>query len=206
MDITRIPRSIAVATLLTMAQAAQAASPAAIGCPPYYLLSGELAANPGFELPTAGILPGSVTCWSSGGPANPASAAAGWRMHSDNFGAPVCSRLVPSSTPGPHGLYMLQFHAGGREGGVYQVRALDPRKSYMFSAWVLVRRGQVGIASRSMVGGPYAFTTKHGQWEQLRVCTNGLANTDNLIVYNQDPAGGVFYLDRVELREIPTLD
>lgn len=38
------------------------------------------------------------------------------------------------------------------------------------------------------------------------MCTNSLANTDNLVIFNQDPNGGVFYMDRVELREIPTLE
>ena len=38
------------------------------------------------------------------------------------------------------------------------------------------------------------------------MCTNSLAVTDILTIYNQDPAGGVFYVDRVELREIPIVE
>lgn len=194
-------------TLALGAHAAQAASPAASQCPPYYFLSTNLAKNASFEVAQAGIPAGTATCWQAGDPTPPPSAAKGWTMHTSNGLAPICSRLVtPSSTPGPAGTRMLQFVADGNEGGVYQTHALDPAKSYMFSVWVYVRSGKVGIQSRSFTGGPAAWTTTQGQWEQLRVCTNSLANTDNLVIFNQDRNGGVFYMDRVELREIPTLE
>lgn len=182
--------------------AAHAASPAASACPPNAFLSGNLAVNPAFEQPAPGIAAGELACW-QGGQALPArSAAAGWLMHTDNAGTRVCSRLVSGSAPGPGGARMLAFQAGAAEGGVYQSHALDPAKAYMFSVWVQVRSGQVAIQSRNMIGGPVAWTTKVGEWEQLRVCTNSLANTDALVIYNQAPGGGTFLVDRVELREI----
>jgi hypothetical protein len=76
----------------------------------------------------------------------------------------------------------------------------------MFSVWVFVRTGQVAIQSNATTGGPVAWSTKKGQWEQLRVCTNSQFSTNTLVVYNQDPNGGTFFVDRAELREIPTLE
>jgi hypothetical protein len=193
----------AATTLAITGAAAMAASPAASACPDAAFITGNLAFNPGFESPAPGVAAGAISCW-QGGDAVPAqSAAAGWLMHSSNAGARVCSRLVDSTVPGPGGRHMLAFQAGGNEGGLYQAQALDPSKAYMFSVWVQVRRGQVAIASRGMMGGPVAWTTKVGEWEQLRVCTNSLANTDLLSIYNQAPDGGTFLVDRVELREIP---
>src|SRR5262249_20919738 len=156
----------------------QAASPAASACPPMFFLSDNLAQNPSFEHPGPD---GPQTCWEQGDPAPPPSAAAEWFMHSSNAGAKVCSRLVPSTTPGPSGARMLRFVAGGNEGGVYQYVTLPPEKSYMFSVWVLVRSGQVAIQSNAITGGPVAWSTKHGEWEQLRVCTNSLFSTNALV-------------------------
>jgi len=183
--------------------AAQAASPAASSCPDYFFLSDNLALNPGFETPTAGTAAGAQVCWQAGDPPFPSSAAADWQMHSSNGSATVCSRLVHSSVPGPGGAKMLEFKAGSNEGGVYRNQALDPRRADMFSVWVKVRSGQVAIQSRSVTGGPVAWTSKTGEWEQLRVCTNSLIDTNQLVIFNQAAGGGTFYVDRVELREIP---
>jgi hypothetical protein len=191
-----------VALSATMLGVAQAASPAASACPPVSFLSGNLAVNPEFELPAAGAAAGSLVCWQAGLSLPAASAADGWLMHTDNAGTRVCSRLVNGGAPGAKGARMLAFQAGAAEGGVYQSHALDPARAYMFSVWVQARRGQVVIQSRNMSGGPVAWTTKVGEWEQLRVCTNSLANTDALVIYNQAPSGGTFLVDRVELREI----
>jgi len=201
----KLPRAVALATALSVAFAtsAQAASPAASACPDYYFLSGNLALNPNFETPSLGVPFGTAKCWQNGDPSPVNSAAASWQMHSSNAGATVCSTLVAGSAPGPGGSSMLAFRAGGNEGGIYQSHALDPKKAYMFSVWVMVRSGQVAIQSRGMTGGPVAWTSKLGEWEQLRVCTNSLANTDMLVVFNQAPNGGTFYVDRAELREIP---
>ena len=193
----------AIATAVWAGSAQAAPSPAASACPDYFLLSGNLARNANFETPTAGVPVGASKCWNAGDPPYPSSAAAEWFMHTSNNSATVCSALVGGSAPGPGGSQLLAFKAGGNEGGIYQSHRLDPRKAYMFSVWVYVRSGQVSIQSRAMTGGPVASTTKTGEWEQLRVCTNSLSNTDALIVYNQDPTGGMFYVDRAELREIP---
>lgn len=193
----------AAAVWASCVAAAHAASPAASACPDQAFLSDNLAVNPSFEMPATAVAPGSSICWEGGSAASTQSAAAGWQMHTDNAGARVCSRLVAGSAPGPGGRRMLAFRAGGQEGGIYQSQGLDPRKAYMFSIWVLARSGQVAIATRGMIGGPVAWTTKTGEWEQLRVCTNSLTNTDLLSVYNQTAGGGTFLVDRVELREIP---
>lgn len=178
---------------------ALAASPAAPACPPISFLSGNLAQHPGFE---AAGPDGPAVVWQDGDPVPPPSAAAGWLMHTSNDRATVASQLTPSTAPGPHGTYMLQFWAGGNEGGIFQNLDLPPDKTYMFSVWVLVRRGQVAIQSNGGVGGPVAWSTRRGEWEELRVCTNSLFSTNSLVIYNQDPNGGAFFVDRVELREI----
>jgi hypothetical protein len=198
------PLAVLVAALAAVQSAQAGGSPANQACPNYVFNSGNLAKNPSFELPQPVTLVGQSVCWSQGGAAFPTSAAADWGMHSSNTSAPVCSRLVPGSAPGPGGSTMLLFRAGSNEGGVYQNQAgLDPRKSYMFSVWIYAVSGQVAIQSNSFVGGPVAWTSKLGEWEQLRVCTNGLTSTNQLVIYNQAPTGGSFYADRVELREIP---
>jgi hypothetical protein len=196
-----MPAPFAILWLTAAPLAAQ--SPAASACPPISFLSGNLAENPSFESVGAD---GPATCWQKGNPIPPASAAAGWTMHTSNDQAPVCSALVPSTAPGPNGARMLRFVAGGNEGGVFQIVPLPEEKSYMFSVWVFVNRGQVAIQSNALSVGPVAWTTKRGEWEQLRVCTNSLTSTNSLIVYNQDPAGGEFLVDRVELREILALE
>lgn len=198
---------LALALILAAAAGAVAAqSPAASACPPIGFLSDNLAVNTDFETPMDGVPAGSPACWQLGDPVPANSAAAGWQIHTSNAGDPVCTWLLPGGAPGPGGQRAISVRAGGNEGGLYQAQALDPRKSYMFSVWVKVRRGQVAIASRATTGGPVAWSTKLGEWEQLRVCTNSLSNTDLLTVYNQAAGGGSFTVDRVELREIPTLE
>jgi hypothetical protein len=200
---------LAAASALAMVSTVAAAqSSAASQCPGFSISPTNLALNPGFEMPAANVRAGDTTCWQNGDPLPANAAAAGWLMHTSNDGARVCSRLVDSTTPGPNGRRMLAFRAGGNEGGVYQdVRGIvDPARAYMFSAWVFVRSGKVGMSGSNGVGGPTSFTTKIGEWEQLRVCTNSRAVTDILTIYNQDAAGGTFFVDRVELREIPIVE
>jgi hypothetical protein len=200
---------LAAASALAMVSTVAAAqSSAASQCPGFSISPTNLALNPGFEMPAANARAGDTTCWQNGDPLPANAAAAGWLMHTSNDGARVCSRLVDSTTPGPNGRRMLAFRAGGNEGGVYQdVRGIvDPARAYMFSAWVFVRSGKVGMSGSNGVGGPTSFTTKIGEWEQLRVCTNSRAVTDILTIYNQDAAGGTFFVDRVELREIPIVE
>ena len=198
----------AASALALASSAAVAQSSAASQCPGFSISGINLAINPGFELPASNVPAGDSTCWQNGSPLPANSAAAGWLMHTSNDGARVCSRLVESTTPGPNGRRMLAFRAGGNEGGIYQdVRGIvNSAGAYMFSAWVFVRSGKVGMSGTGSVGGPTSFTTKVGEWEQLRVCTNSLAVTDILSIYNQDAAGGTFFVDRVELREIPIVE
>ena len=198
----------AASALAVASSAAVAQSSAASSCPGFSISPTNVAVNPGFELPAANVPMGSQTCWQSGDALPSNSAAAGWLMHTDNAGSRVCSRLIESTTPGPNGRRMLAFRAGGNEGGLYQdVRGIvDPARAYMFSAWVFVRSGKVGMSGTGNIGGPSSFTTKIGEWEQLRVCTNSRAVTDILSIYNQDAAGGTFFVDRVELREIPIVE
>lgn len=193
----------AAATLTFFAGSAAGSSPAASACPDQAISPVNLAVNPSFEVAAPNVPVGQTICWQSGDPVPARSAAAGWQMHTDNAGTKVCSRLVQGSAPGPGGNRVLAFQAGGNEGGLYQAQALNPTKAYMFSVWVQVRRGQVVIQSRGNIGGPVAWTSKTGEWEQLRVCTNSLANTDALVIFNQTPDGGTFLVDRAELREIP---
>lgn len=192
--------------LFAFAASVSADSPASSTCPPQFFLSGNLASNLNFETPTPGIPIGTQTCWHNGLPVPPPSAAAGWTMHTSNNADPVCSQLLPSTTPGPHGTSMIKFIAGGNEGGIFQNLTVPPGGTYMFSVWVYVLSGQVAIQSSAGVGGPVAWSTKVGQWEELRVCNNATFPADAILVYNQDPNGGAFYADRVEFREIPNLD
>ena len=97
---------------------------------------------------------------------------------------------------------MIAVRAGGNEGGIYQTVA-TPAK-VMFSAWVFVNKGHVVIGTHAMVNqGPYSWSTKIGEWEQLRVCTDGSYPPGWFFIYNQDPTGGSFYVDKVEIRAIP---
>jgi hypothetical protein len=208
---TRTARAIGVcltaAAWMASSTVTRAASPAASACPTMFSLSGDLSVNPEFEVPDPGVPVGVATCWEAGDTDPAVSAAASWTMHSSNSGARVCSKLVPSTAPGhAPGSYMVAFSAGGNEGGVFQNATLDPSRTYMFSVWVFVRTGQVAIQSNAITGGPVAWSTTHGQWEQLRVCTNSLFSTNALVVYNEDPNGGVFFVDRAQLVEIPTLE
>ena len=192
--------SALAAGLFALAAAAHAGSPASIYCPPIGFVTGNTAVNASFETAQPGVPVGTETCWTPrGGSTN--SAAANWTMHSSNDGDKVCSTLVPSNAPGNGGGLMLKFKAGGNEGGVFQSIPGTAGKTYMFSAWVKVAKGQVAMQSSGGNTGPVSWSTKHGVWEQLRVCTDSTGATDTMVIYNQDPNGGVFYVDRVELRE-----
>ncbi len=198
-----------IATTVLAASATMAAppppSPAGSACPDSFFNSGNRADNPDFELPDAGVPQGSRTCWQLGDPLvpTPVAAAQGWKMHSNNVGARVCSTLVKGKAPGPGGDFRLFVDASGNEGGVYQDVSLDPTKSYMFSVWVFAKSGQVAIQSSSSTGGPVAWTSKTNEWEQLRVCNNSQWSANQLVIYNQTAGGGKFYVDRAELREMP---
>jgi hypothetical protein len=115
---------------------------------------------------------------------------------------PISTRHLATTVPGPGGARMLHVTATSFEGGVYQIVPQSPRQ-VMFSVWVRVLAGQVVIGANAMMGQtPNSFSTKIGEWEQLRVCTDGTWPTDMFYVYNSAPAGGQFYMDRVEIRQI----
>jgi hypothetical protein len=189
-----------VASMLVPGAIASADTGAAIHCPPYSFLNNvNYATNPSFEA----VGPdGALTSWQLGDPTPAPSAAAGWFMHSSNSGARVISELVTTHAPGPNGARMLRFLAGGNEGGIYQILSSPPAK-VMFSAWVFVRSGRAELQVDALSQGPVAWTTKTGEWEQLRVCTDGSVQANWFLIYNQEPRGGEFYVDRVEIRALP---
>ena len=190
----------AFVSLALAAGLAQAEPGAANACPPYgFLNATNYAANPSFE--TLGPN-GSPVSWQNGQPVPAPSAAASWTMHSSNNGARVTSALEATTVPQNGGARMMHFTSGSNEGGVFQTIANAPAK-VMFSVWVKVRRGHVAIQTHGGNMGPVSWSTKVGEWEQLRVCTDGSVPTTMPIIYNQDPAGGDFYFDRVEVRAIP---
>ena len=189
----------AVSTLVPTSTAS--ADPgAAIQCPPYSFANNiNYATNPSFETVGPG---GPLVTWQNGDPTPVSSAAAGWFMHSSNSGARVLSELVTTHAPGPNGARMLRFVAAGNEGGIYQILNPAPPK-VMFSAWVFVRSGRAELQVDALTQGPVAWTTKTGEWEQLRVCSDGSVQPNWFLIYNQDPRGGEFYVDRVEVRALP---
>jgi hypothetical protein len=173
---------------------------AATSCPPYSFVNNtNLAKNPSFEVPGPN---GPSTTWQMGGPDMPPSAANNWFMHSSNQRATVSSNLVPTNVPGTGGSKMIHFIAGGNEGGIYQRLESSPAK-LMFSAWVFVRRGHVVLQPNGGNQGPSSWSTKLGEWEQLRVCNDGTLPTGYFAIWNEDPAGGEFFIDRIEIRETP---
>jgi len=207
----RFPSRMLAAAAASLAFAAvpmaRAASPANVACPDYFFLSDNTAQNAEFETPTPGTTTGQAVCWSAGHPTPVASAADQWWMHSSNSGARVCSKLVPSTAPGhAPGSHMLLFQAAGNEGGVYQATGAVPGQAYMFSAWVYVVKGQVALQPNGGNAGPVSWSSKTGEWEQLRACTNSTGAADSLVIYNEDPAGGTFWVDRVEFRQLPLRD
>jgi hypothetical protein len=203
---SRLAALIGSVLALASAGTALADSPAMSQCPTQFFLTGNLALNSNFEAPAPGIPIGQTTCWAPGLPTPPPSAAKSWTMHTSNDQDRICSQLLLSTAPEPNGTYMLKFTAGGNEGGVFQPVTANVNSTYMFSVWVYVLSGQVAVASSGTVGGPQAWSTKLGQWEQLRVCNNLLWPADSILIYNEDPNGGAFYVDRVEFREIPNVD
>jgi hypothetical protein len=189
------------APVITANVGAQVNVGAAAQCPPQRFVNNvNLAANPSFEF---GAPLGFLVTFPPG-PVPTPSAAASWFMHTDNINSRVSTREIPTTVPGVGGgLRMLHISASSLESGVYQLVPNSPRR-VMFSVWVKVLAGQVAIGANAMMGQtPNAFSTKVGEWEQLRVCTDGTWPTDMFYIYNVAPAGGQFYVDRVEIRQTP---
>jgi hypothetical protein len=193
-------------TLLVIPLAAELAPQCATVCPPQSFRSNQnFGNNPEFEF--AG--PCGAVAWIANGAGNcilggiPWSAAQGWRLHGDNARHLVQSTWEPTTLPFGGIGRMLHIRAGGPESGVYQPFQMpNAANSIMFSVWVKVMSGQVVIGTNSTAP-PYAWSTKTGEWEQLRVCTSGTA-VDWLFVYNANWAtgDGEFYVDRVEVKVI----
>ncbi len=162
----------------------------------------NLAQNPGFEI---SCNPASCTEGNCG-----ASAALHWRLHAgDHQGAfTTTSCVTPSQVPEKGGQKMLRVTTNGPEGGVWQ--ALTPSsKNTMLSVWVRVRTGQVVIqlhTNELQAGGPgpKAWSTKQGEWEQLRICSADGVNVDRIVIYNQDLRSSIFDIDRVEVKRPST--
>lgn len=168
---------------------ARAESGAMNQCPHYGMGVGKnLALNPSFE--------------TAAHPSATQSVAAYWLLHTDNQGSPINSARVTSHAPGPNGARMLRIDAKGVESGVIQYLS-DPPEKLMVSAWVFVESGQVQITANGGNTGPSSHSTRTGEWEQLRVCTDGTVPTGLLTILNQAPGGGRFYVDRVEAVAIP---
>jgi hypothetical protein len=202
--------AISILAGLSWAATAQAAPSAATICPPgNFITPINHADNPSFETVGANGNP-SICPFPCTAPQE--SAAANWTIHSDNFGAAVTTRLEPLSVLDPrrepYGTdplrqrRMLHIIPDGGEGGVYQLHRTSPAR-IMFQVWVYVRSGHVVVQANGGNLGPAAWSTKKNQWEELRVCTDGTVPTNLLVVYNEDPAGGNFFIDRAEAREIP---
>jgi hypothetical protein len=180
------------------------AQSATVGPPIGFPDTANLALNPSFEQRGSN---GPYTVYQKPWPASAPSAAANWEVHSSNAQARVTTLQEATTVPAgtdpagkPEGQkQMLHIIAEGNEGGVYQLLNRPP-SHLMFSVWVYVKRGQVVIQSNGGTTGPAAWSTKHGQWEELRVCTDGSVPVNSLVIYNQDPKGGDFCIDRVEAR------
>lgn len=183
---------LAITLILPTTSPAGAVSDA--GCPP--IICGNIAhpnllANPSFE--TIGASGPSVV-WSGALPFPfPESAAAGWGLHNDNFGCFVRTRLVASTRPGG-GAYMMHVAAGGSESGVVQTLPSYPNP-IVASVWVYVVSGYVILQTSAGSGGPFAKSTKTGEWELLQLYNDGSFPVDYYSIYQQDLNGGEFFAE-----------
>jgi hypothetical protein len=199
---------VAIATVIMVQISAlnQLSAQCPNSCPPYTPPNGpNLLQNPDFD--TVGPC-GTFTWWwqgSSGCAANPLSSAAqAWNVHSSNQGDYISIQMVPSTLPiggSPRMLHIVQRQGG--EGGIYQVLPLGLTK-VMASAWVFVRRGHVVLQANGGATGPSSWNSKYGEWELLRVCVDTANGTpiNWFIVWNEDPNGADFDVDRAEVKVI----
>lgn len=173
---------------------------AALTCPAYTPPAGpNLALNPDFE--TVGPC-GSTTHWVMGnGNCGTNSAALNWTIHSSNTQTAVSTYWVNTALPIGGQTKMLRIIAAGNESGVFQLLPVGPT-AVMVSVWVYVRRGHVALQATAGNTGPTSWNIKKNQWEELRVCTDGTVPVDTVVIYNEDPAGGDFLVDRVEATAI----
>jgi hypothetical protein len=161
------------------------------------LPAANLVDNPNFE--TVGA--NGVLVNLPGAPAPFESPAKFWFLHTSNNNAPVSSRMMPSD--GPNAPRMIEVRCGGNEGGVYQKFNPSGNKNVRVTAYVKVLSGQVqlgvgvdGFTSQAISVGP---TNK---WEKLSFVTDGTKLNNWVWVYNQNPNGGLFYVDFVEIEPV----
>ena len=193
--------ALSILLVTSIVTPAQLAAQAAASCPGYALPVGpNLLRNPDFDI--VGLC-GPFTWWL--GPNQNLcgfnSAVRNWTAHTDNAGHPVWTTQLPSTLPIGGGARMIRIQAQGAESGIYQPLPAGLTK-VIATAWVYVRSGRVVLGIQNMAIGPFAWSTKTNQWEQLRICTNGVVPVESFFVYNEDPAGGDFDIDRVELKVI----
>ena len=97
---------------------------------------------------------------------------------------------------------MIHIVTVGSESGILQALPSSPVHNHlMFSAWVYVYKGMVEMQTNQGNSGPAAYSTAHNQWEELHVCPDDHSTVDTLVIYNQDPSGGDFLVDRVVARQ-----
>jgi hypothetical protein len=126
-----------------------------------------------------------------------ASAALDWNTHSSNQGALIVTQQFASTLPIGGQTKMVHIAARGNEAGVWQSLPAGLTQ-VMVSAWVNVRRGHVVLQATAGNTGPASWNIKTNEWELLRVCTDGTVPVDTIVIYNEDPSGGDFFVDRVE--------
>jgi hypothetical protein len=172
---------------------------AATTCPAYSAPGPNLALSPDFE--TEGPC-GASTHWAMGtGNCGVNSAAQNWTIHSSNSGAAINTYWVTSTLPIGGLQKMLHIVSKGNESGVWQTLPTG-LTTVMVSAWVYVKTGHVVLQATAGTTGPSAWNDKYNEWEELRVCTNGTVPVDTILIWNEDPTGAEFLVDRVEARVI----
>ena len=190
-----------------------------VSCPPRaYADAQNYAQNPSFETPTGGNNINATTSTTFSGPMSatfPPSAAADWTVHNHTTGKTGSQiktdwintfRLYSDKDAPPAyqaGIKMIQISTIGPEGGINQQLPAGLNK-IMISAWVFVIKGQVALRANGSSEGPAAWSTKKWEWDVLRICTDGTSPVGLLTLWNEDPQGGEFSVDRVEVRKLKT--
>jgi hypothetical protein len=122
-----------------------------------------------------------------------------------NPGSVVKTQCVPTTAPGPNYFTMMQVTTNKANTGILQTPNPIGATKTMFSVYVFVKKG--GVQIRSGTSGTTLGSTSHsikkGEWEQLRVCTDGSVNVNQLVIQGTDPTGSDFYVDRAELYRMP---
>lgn len=165
------------------------------------LSAANLVQNPNFETVGANGIQVNLP----GAPAPFESPAKFWFLHTSNNNAPLSSRMLASN--GPNAPRMIEVRCGGNESGVFQKFNPNGNKKVTVTAYVKVVTGQVqlgvgvdGFTSQAVAVGP---TNK---WEKLSFVTDGTKLNNWVWVYNQNPNGGLFFVDFVSVEPVCTPD